>query len=142
MKKYILSVMLMSCFASTINAQLNLPKEVPTSSLTNFIKPPSLGDVGKTSKGITDMLGSKLSLPSAQIPKLNEAVSGFLGSKKNILGLADKNPTEYLTKFAPLQKDLFSKMKGIMGPDAFGKLLGMKPSGSNIGGNLLSNLFF
>jgi hypothetical protein len=33
-------------------------------------------------------------------------------------------------------------MKGIMGATAFSKFLGMKPSGNNIGTNLLSNLFF
>jgi hypothetical protein len=81
-------------------------------------------------------------LPSAQKPKLTDMVSGFLTSKKGITGLADSNPTSYLSKFNPLQQGLFGKMKGLIGASAFTKFLGLKPSGNNIAGNALSNLFF
>jgi hypothetical protein len=122
-------------------AQISVPKEA-TSVATSFVKPPAIGDIGKTTSGITDLLGSKLSLPADQTSKLSGVISSFLGEKKGIIGLADKDPTGYLAKFNPLQKGLFSKMKGIMGATAFTKFLGMKPSGKNIAGNLLSNLFF
>jgi hypothetical protein len=123
------------------NAQITLPKTDPTSLVNDFVKPPAIGDIGKTTSGIMGMLGG-LGLTDAQKPKLTDAISGFLGQKKGILGLAGKNPADYLAKFNPLQKGLFDKMKGIMGATAFSKFLGMKPSGNNIGTNLLSNLFF
>ena len=140
MKKIIL---VFSFFASISisQAQVTIPKTIPTST-ANFIKPPAIGDVGKTTSSIVDMLGSKLSLPADQKPKLTDAISGFLTKKKDITGLASTNPTDYLSKFNPLQKGLFDKMKGIMGASAFTKFLGLKPSGSNVAGNLLSNLFF
>jgi len=136
-----------SVLASSIyfsNAQVTVPKvdtkTVP--SVNNFIKPPAIGDIGKTTSGITDLLGSKLSLPADQKPKLSDAIGGFLKNKQGILGLANSNPTDYLSKFNPLQKGLFDKMKGIMGAAKFTNFLGLKPSGNNITGNLLSNLFF
>lgn len=123
-------------------AQISLPKADASSLVKNFVKPPAIGDIGKTTSGITDLLGSKLSLPDAKLPAITDAVSGFLKKKQGILGLADTNPTDYLSKFNPLQSDLFGKLKGIMGAAAFTNFLGLKPSGNDIAGNLLSNLFF
>ncbi len=127
-------------------AQVTVPKTpVNTAAATaikDFIKPPAIGDIGGTTSGIVDMLTSKLALPGSQKPKLTEAISSFLTSKKGITGLADTNPAGYLSKFNPLQKGLFSKLKTTMGAAAFTKFLGLKPSGSNIAGNALSNLFF
>ena len=65
-----------------------------------------------------------------------------LKQKKDITGLADSNPTSYLSKFNPLQQGLFGKLKGIIGASTFTKFLGLKPSGSGIAGNALSHLFF
>lgn len=126
---------------ATLKAQITLPKTDVSSLTKNFVKPPAIGDIGKTTSGIMGLLGG-LGLSDTQKPKLSEAISGFLGQKKGILGLADKNPADYLAKFNPLQKGLFDKMKGIMGSTMFSKFLGMKPSGNNIGTSLLSNLFF
>lgn len=126
---------------ATLQAQITLPKTDPTALVKDFVKPPAIGDIGKTTSGILGMLGG-LGLTDAQKPKLTDAISGFLGQKKGFLDLAGKNPAEYLKKFNPLQKGLFDKMKGIMGSTMFSKFLGMKPSGNNIGTNLLSNLFF
>jgi hypothetical protein len=83
-----------------------------------------------------------LSLPSGQKTGLADAISGFLTRKKDIVGLADTNPTSYLSKFNPLQKGLFDKIKGIVGASAFTKFLGLKPAGDKAAGNVLSNLFF
>jgi hypothetical protein len=58
------------------------------------------------------------------------------------MGLAGSQPAAYLSKLAPMQKGLFSQLKGIMGAAAFSKFLGMKPKGSAVAGNVLSNLFF
>jgi hypothetical protein len=140
MKKIILVFSLIACF-SISRAQVTIPKTV-SSSAANFIKPPAIGDIGGTTKGIVDMLGSKLALPDGQKPQLTDVISGFLTKKKDITGLASTNPTDYLSKFNPLQKGLFDKMKGIMGATAFTKFLGLKPSGSGVAGNLLSHLFF
>lgn len=143
MKKQVLCIAFFA-LSATLNAQISIPKTTstdPTSVVKNFIKPPSIGDIGKTTNGIMGMLGG-LGLSSSQKPKVTDAISGFLGQKKGILSLADKNPTDYLSKFGPLQKGLFDKLKGIMGATMFSKFLGMKPSGNNIGSNLLSNLFF
>ena len=140
MKKFAILVAFVLPFTAA-NAQISIPKEA-ASAVSGFIKPPAIGDIGKTTSGITDLLGSKLSLPSGQTSKLSGVISSFLGEKKGIMGLAEKDPTGYLAKFNPLQKGLFGKMKGIMGATAFTKFLGMKPSGNNIAGNLLSNLFF
>ncbi len=128
-------------FGANLHAQITLPKTDASSLTKNFIKPPAIGDIGKTTSGIMGMLGG-LGLTDAQKPKISEAINGFLGQKKGFLDLAGKNPAEYLKKFNPLQKGLFDKMKGIMGATMFSKFLGLKPSGSNVAGNLLSNLFF
>lgn len=145
MKKIILAFTLAALY-NICEAQVTVPKTTdPTkiaTSTKDFVKPPVIGDVGKTTDGIVNDLSSKLSLPAAQKPKLTDAISGFLIKKKDITGLADSNQGDYLKKFNPLQQGLFSKMKGIMGASAFTKFLGMKPSGSGISGNLLSNLFF
>jgi hypothetical protein len=141
MKKIIFAISLVTCY-SICQAQITIPKTDPAKTISaakNFIKPPAIGDVGSTTSGIVDQLSSKLSLPAAQKPKLTDAISGFLTKKKDITGLADSNPTDYLSKFNPMQKGLFGKMKGIMGASAFTKFLGMKPAGAT---GLLSNLFF
>jgi len=144
--KKIIAVLLITAFYSVSQAQITVPKITPnvgeTSALKDFVKPPVIGDIGGTSSGIVDLLTSKLALPDTQKPKLMDAISSFLTDKKKITNLADTNPADYLAKFNPLQKGLFGKMKGIMGAAAFTKMLGLKPTGSNIAGNALSNLFF
>lgn len=139
MKKIILAFVLVASY-SMCDAQVTVPKTV--SSVKDFIKPPAIGDIAKTTSGIVGDLMSKLALPSGQKSGLTDAISGFLGKKKDIIGLADTNPTSYLSKFNPLQKGLFDKIKGIVGATAFTKFLGLKPSGDKAAGNLLSNLFF
>ena len=124
----------------TVNAQLKVPGAA--AAISNFIAPPALGDIGKTAAGIGDLLTSQLTLPAAKKAPLTDAVGSFLNEKQKISGLAKTNPTQYLSKFNPLQTNLFGKMKGIMGAAAFTKFLGMKPSGKNIASNTLSNLFF
>lgn len=125
----------------SLQAQVTLPKADASSLLKDFIKPPAIGDVPKTTSGIMSAL-SGLGLSDTQKPKLSELISGFLTDKKGIAGLADKNPGEYIKKFNPLQQGLFGKMKGLLGAPLFDKFLKMKPSGKNIAGNLLSHLFF
>ena len=139
MKKIILAFLLFASY-NMCDAQVTVPKTVP--SVKDFIKPPAIGDITKTTTGIVSDLMSKLSLPGTQKSGLTDAISGFLGKKKDIVGLADTNPTGYLSKFNPLQKGLFDKIKGIVGATAFTKFLGLKPSGDKAAGNLLSNLFF
>lgn len=139
MKKIILAFALFACYGIS-QAQVSVPKT--TVSTQDFIKPPAIGDVDKTTSSVVDDLTGKLSLPAAQKPKLTDVISGFLTKKKDIIGLADTNPTSYLSKFNPLQKGLFDKLKGIMGSSMFTKFLGLKPSGSGAAGNILSNLFF
>jgi len=140
MKKLILSIALFTMVAS-VSAQITLPKTDPTALTKDFVKPPAIGDIGKTTSGIMGMLGG-LGMSDAQKPKISDLIGGFLGQKQGILGLASKDPAGYLAKFNPMQKGLFDKMKGIMGATMFSKFLGMKPSGKNISSNLLSNLFF
>ena len=141
--KKMMPVYVMVTFLFLINTQAQVPAVNPpqTPSLGNFIKPLPLGDINKTSGGITDMLMSKLSLPTAQKSKLTDVISGFLKNKQGIMSLADTNPSSYLSKFNPLQKGLFDKMKGIMGASKFASFLGLKPKAADAG-NLLSHLFF
>ena len=139
MKKITLAFLMLAC-VSFCQAQSVGPPV--TAKTKEFMKPPTIGDVGTTTNSIVDDLSSKLSLPAAQKPKLTDAISGFLTKKKDILGLADTSPKSYLSKFNPLQKGLFDKIKGIVGASAFTKFLGLKPSGAGAAGNLLSNLFF
>jgi len=139
MKKIVLAFLLIASFG-ICNAQVTVPKTAP--STKDFIKPPAIGDIDKTTSSVVDDLTSKLSLPDAQKPKLTDIISGFLKQKKDITGLADSNPTNYLSKFNPLQQGLFGKLKGIIGASTFTKFLGLKPSGSGIAGNALSHLFF
>lgn len=131
----------MLAFGFAAQAQVSIPKTDVSSLTKDFIKPPAIGDISKTTSGIMGMLGG-LKLSDAQKPKISEAISGFLGQKQGILGLADKNPADYLKKFNPLQQGLFGKLKGIMGAETFSKFLGLKPTGKSIGTSLLSNLFF
>lgn len=139
MKKITLSLLLIAAF-EFCGAQVTVPKTIP--STKDFIKPPAIGDITKTTSSIVDQLTSKLSLPAAQKPKLTDMISGFLTKKKDITGLANSNPADYLSKFNPLQQGLFGKLKGLIGASAFTKFLGLKPSGSGVAGNVLSNLFF
>ena len=139
MKKIVLAFLLIASF-EICNAQVTVPKT--TSSTKDFIKPPAIDDVDKTTSSVVDELTSKLSLPAVQKPNLINVISGFLKQKKDITGLADSNPTNYLSKFNPLQQGLFGKLKGIIGASTFTKFLGLKPSGSGIAGNALSHLFF
>ena len=139
MKKIILAFVLFACYGVS-QAQTIDPKTI--SKTKEFIKPPAIGDVGTTTNSIVDDLTSKLSLPATQKPTLTDAISGFLTKKKDILGLADTSPKSYLSKFNPLQKGLFDKIKGIVGASTFTKFLGLKPSGAGAAGNILSNLFF
>lgn len=133
---------------SLIQAQISLPKvenvtkAAAASALGNFIAPPAIGDIAGTSGKVVQQLTSQLRLPAAQAGPLNNVVSGFLKQKQGIMGLAGSQPSAYLSKLAPMQKGLFSQMKGIMGAAAFSKFLGMKPKGSAVAGNVLSNLFF
>ena len=143
--KKILAIIVFVASYGISQAQINMPKvdvNSATSALTNFVKPPAIGDIGSTTSGVVDMLTSKLGLPASQKTDLTSAISGFLGQKKGILGLANTDPAGYLAKFNPLQQGLFGKLKGIMGATAFTKFLGLKPSGSNVAGNALSHLFF
>jgi len=144
--KKIIVVLLFTAFYSIGLAQITVPKigtnGGTATTMKDFVKPPAIGDVVGTTSGIVDLLSSKLSLPAALKPKLTESVSDFLTEKKGIASLADTSPKDYLAKFNPLQKGLFGKMKGIMGTTAFTKFLGLKPSGSNISGNVISHLFF
>ena len=138
---FILAITFISLNAS---AQISLPgaKKDAASTLSQFIAPPAFTDVGKTASSIGESLITQLALPSAKKPELETAIGSFLTDKKGIMGLAQSNPANYLTKFNPLQKGLFGKLKTIMGAAAFGKFMGLKPSGKNISGNVLSNLFF
>ena len=135
------------CFISlNLTAQISLPKTSGQKdagiSLDKFIAPPALGDIAKTTTGISESLITQLALPSAKKPELESAVSSFLTDKNKIMGLSKSNPTDYLTKFNPLQKGLFGKLKTIMGVAAFSKFMGLKPSAKNMAANPLSNLFF
>ena len=145
MKKMIAVIALVAVYSAT-RAQVTLPKTDAasgvSSALKNFVKPPAIGDVGSTTGSIISTLGSKLALSAIQKPKLTSIVSGFLTNKKSIIGLADSNPTSYLSKLKPLQSCLFSKIKTALGAAAFSKFMGLKPSGSDVAGNVLSNLFF
>jgi hypothetical protein len=144
MKKIIAIIVFVASYGIS-QAQIKMPKidtNAATSALTDFVKPPAIGDIGSTTSGITDMLVSKLGLPATQKTGLTSAISSFLTDKKGIASLANTDPAGYLSKFNPLQQGLFGKLKGIMGASAFTKFLGLKPSGSNIAGNALSHLFF
>ncbi|MCU0334470.1 MAG: hypothetical protein MUF62_05385 [Chitinophagaceae bacterium] len=139
MKKVLLLLCLAVGMAQVSVAQIKLPGA--SDVLKNFIAPPSFTDAGKTASGIADLLGSKLSLSGDQKKSTLDAVTGFLGQKKDILGLAKSNPADYLKKFNPLQQGLFGKLKTILGAAKFANFLKLKPTG-NGAGNLLSNLFF
>lgn len=143
--KRIIVILTLLAICNGSMAQISIPKidaKAATSAINSFIKPPAIGDVASLTGNVVDLLTSKLSLPAALKPKLIETVGSFLKDKKSILSLAETNPMDYLAKFSALQKGMFPKLKGIIGSEAFTKLLGMKPSGSNASSNLLSNLFF
>jgi len=125
-------------------AQISIPggKKDVAGALSQFIAPPAFNDVGKTASAIGSNLMTQLALPAAKKPELETAIGSFLTDKKGIMGLAQSNPANYLTKFNPLQQGLFGKFKTIMGAAAFSKFMGLKPTGKNISGNVLSNLFF
>ena len=145
MKKFIAAFSLVACY-SICRAQVSTPplnaKTATSPIIRDFVKPPAIGDVGSTTSGIVKVVSRQLMLPAVQQTKLSSTISEFLGNKKGITSLADTDPDGYLSRFNPLQKGLFAKMKGIMGVSTFSKFLSLKPSGSNIPGNPLSHLFF
>src|SRR5688572_6862229 len=104
MKKITLAFLLIASFGFC-GAQITVPKTTPSSK--DFIKPPAIDDTDKTTSSIVDDLTSRLTLPAAQKTKLMDVIGGFLKQKKDITGLADSNPTNYLSKFNPLQQGLF-----------------------------------
>lgn len=136
--------MLLLLGTATLKAQINLPKtgNKGENVVSNFIKPPAIGNVDQTTSSIVGSLMKELALPAGNKSPLTAAISGFLKQKQGIMGLASSNPAGYLGKFNPMQKGLFDKLKGIMGAAAFTKFMGLKPSGANVAGNVLSNLFF
>lgn len=140
MKRLLIAAVLLLGVNLVSQAQIKIPSG-SSDALKNFTAPPAIGDIGKTAGGIADLLGSKLSLSGDQKKSTLDAVTGFLKDKQGIMGLAKSNPADYLKKFNPLQSGLFGKLKGIMGAAKFSNFLGMKPT-KDIGGNLLSNLFF
>ena len=142
MQRLIIFLCLLGSMTATSQVSLPNVKKEAAGGLGQFIAPPSFNDVSKTASSIGDDLIGKLGLPTSKKPDLESAVSSFLTDKKSIMGLAQSNPTDYLKKFNPLQKGLFGKFKTIMGAAAFGKFMGLKPSGKNISTNVLSNLFF
>ncbi len=75
-------------------------------------------------------------------PPLKEIINGYLTKKKGINGLTGSYPTEYASKFAPLQKGLMIGLQGVLGSGAASKLAGLKPTGSGVAGNHLSHLFY
>ena len=81
MKKLTLAFLLITSFG-ICGAQVTVPKTTP--SIKDFIKPPVIGDVDKTTSSIVDDLTSKLSLPTVQKPNLIDVISGFLKQKKDI----------------------------------------------------------
>src|SRR5574343_1628309 len=99
MKKTFLLVAI-ALFSISAMSQITVPKVAAPAATTigNFIKPPAIGDITKTTGSIVETLTGKLALPAAQKPALTSAISGFLGSKNSIMDLAGKNPTAYLNK--------------------------------------------
>jgi hypothetical protein len=141
MKKLIMIFACITALHMGVQAQIKLPTGTED-VLKNFVAPPTFTDAGKTAGDITSLLTSKLGLDGTQKKGTLDAITGFLGQKKGILGLATSNPADYLKKFNPLQSGLFGKLKTIMGATKFANFMNLKPSGKNITGNLLSNLFF
>lgn len=140
--KKIIFLILCTITVSVANAQVTLPAGVPKDAsavLKNFTAPPAIGDITKTTGGITDALMSQLKLPGTQKSGITDAIGLFLKSKSGFMDLATKSPKDYLAKFNPLQSGLFGKLKGIMGAAKFAQFLKLKPAGA---GNILSNLFF
>ncbi len=145
MKKLGLLLMLL-LIGLMVEAQVTLPKmpvskDVVGTTLKNFIAPPPIGDIGKTTDGVVGKLMSSLALGADKKPALTSAISGFLKDKQGFIGLAKSAPAEYLSKFNPLQKGLFGKLKSTIGAAAFTKFMGLKPAGGDAT-NVLSNLFF
>lgn len=139
---YKTTLLLLLATSTTITASAQaLPEVKPgfASAAKNFVKPPAIGDVAKTTAGIVSELAGKLKLGPKEKPQLTDAIGAFLGRKKDLLPLAASNPAGYLSKFNPLQKDLFGKLKGIMGAAKFAKFMGLKPANA---AGVLSNLFF
>jgi hypothetical protein len=141
MKKLFVLVMA-ACLGIKAQSQITMPKidtKTATDALSSFVKPPAIGDVGKTTGNIVSELTSKLGLAGSQKPALTDAVGGFLKDKSGIMNLAGSDPTKYLSKFGGLQSGLFGKLKGIMGAAKFADFLKLKPSGAT---GALSHLFF
>lgn len=118
MKKFFFLLFAAACVNVSVNAQISLPKvDAPkaVSALSNFVKPPAIGNVSQTTGNIVSQLTSKLSLTAVQKPALTSAITSFLGDKSKILSLASTDPKQYLAKLNPLQSGLFSKIKTAVG---------------------------
>ena len=111
-------------------------------TVKNFIKPPALGDIGKTATSITNALSGRLGVASNQQSALQGIITGFLTDKTKLLPLATSNPAGYLQQFNPLQQTMLGKLRGILGTARFGQMMNLKPTGNNIAANPLSHLFY
>lgn len=127
-------------------AQVTVPKmpvtkDVAGPALKDFVAPPAIGDIGQTTDGVVGNLMSSLALGADKKPAITEAIGGFLKEKQGFIGLAQTDPAKYLSKFNPLQKGLFGKLKTTMGAATFTKFMGLKPAAGDAT-NILGNLFF
>ena len=133
MKKISLVFLLTTVITFSANAQLSgmLDKAKSTASAAGF-------DVNKLTSSIMGKLSPSLNLTGAQQPKVNDAVSSYLGQKANILPLQQSDPAQYQKKQSGLFDGLKTKLGGVLAKDQMSKFLGMKTSDPT---NVLSQLF-
>jgi len=97
-------------------------------------------DVSETTKGLMNILKTKLALSDAQSPKITGLLTDFLRTKSGILSLANSNPADYLSKFGGIQSKLFDRLKTALSGAQYTKFLGLKPKASD-SENVLNHLF-
>ena len=138
MKRIILAISCV-CFmgVATTQAQSILDQAKKTAGSVSG----SSFDAGGIASSILGKLTPALSLTSAQQPKIQNLLTGFLKKKAAILPLQQSNPTDYTSKFGGLQKGIFSKLKTLLTLSQYTKLLGLKPK-TNDATNVLSQLFY
>ena len=98
-------------------------------------------DVKGISSQIVSKLSQSLALTPDQLPAVNEAVTGFLTQKAELIPLQTSDPSTYAAKFNVLNGVLISKLKNVFQAKQMTSFWSLKPR-SNDPANVLSHLFY
>jgi hypothetical protein len=140
MRKSVLICSLLLGITLSASSQISSKLQNVAKSMTTVAKASGI-DVNSLTSSIMSQLTSKLSLTSAQQPKVTSIITDYLKQKVSIANLAKTDKTTYASKLKTLTSSLTSNLKTVLTAAQFTKFLGLKPATSSAT-NVLSQLFY